>query len=125
MLNMYAFRTRHPSILATAKDPVGPLNIPAILSSAKHCSLCVVAWGCLKKELRRSLDFDRRVLGTLGLILASGYHPAVYCLGTTSEGFPRHPLYVRGDTPLQVYTNSRLESHREAVERRRRRQSRG
>lgn len=29
--------------------------------------------------------------------------PQVYCLGRTSYGAPRHPLYVRADQPLEVY----------------------
>lgn len=26
-----------------------------------------------------------------------------YCLGTTKDGSPRHPLYVRADAPLITY----------------------
>jgi hypothetical protein len=34
-----------------------------------------------------------------------GAHPL--CLGTTKSGAPRHPLYVRSDTPLVPYTEQR------------------
>ena len=28
----------------------------------------------------------------------------VYCLGTTKEGHPRHPLYAKGNTGLTPFT---------------------
>ena len=27
----------------------------------------------------------------------------LWCLGTTKDGHPRHPLYVRGDQPLVAW----------------------
>jgi hypothetical protein len=35
------------------------------------------------------------------LIRAAGAR--MLCLGTTKAGAPRHPLYVRGDTPLEPW----------------------
>ena len=29
--------------------------------------------------------------------------PGILCLGRTDAGLPRHPLYVRGDTPLELF----------------------
>jgi len=122
MLNIFGFRATDPSGLLTAKDPVGPLNIPAILSAASRCALCIVAWGVIPIRDRKILDFDRRTLATLGLITSSGHHPQVYCLGMTRVGYPRHPLFVRADKSLDVYTNPRFEKHQAAIARRRRRQ---
>jgi hypothetical protein len=31
------------------------------------------------------------------------HHIAAYCLGRTSSGNPKHPLYLRNDTPMEVY----------------------
>lgn len=32
-----------------------------------------------------------------------GHKPAAYCLGTTKSGAPKHPLYIKSGTPLQVF----------------------
>ena len=37
----------------------------------------------------------------LDLILAAGKTPM--CLGATKDGRPRHPLYLRADTPLVTF----------------------
>jgi hypothetical protein len=120
MLNLFAFRSRHPKNLSTVKDPVGPLNISAVLSAAKRCAICIAAWGVLARPHSQVLDYERRTLAMLSLITTSGYHPQVYCLGMTTGGYPRHPLFLRGDTPLQVYSNPRLENYQARIERRRR-----
>ena len=31
------------------------------------------------------------------------HRPAVFCFDKTKRGAPKHPLYVRTGTPLQVY----------------------
>jgi hypothetical protein len=120
MLNVFGFRSTDPAGLETAKDPVGPLNITAILSAAQRCGVCIVGWGALYRRWRTVLDFDRRTLAMLGMVLNSGFHPQVYCLGVTKEGFPRHPLFVKASTQLQVYTNPRLVKYQVAIEKRRR-----
>ena len=31
------------------------------------------------------------------------YRPAIFCLGRTKAGTPKHPLYIKSVTPLEVY----------------------
>ena len=67
-------------------DPVGP-DIDSWIREAVRGRTVIVAWGA-HATLKRTLEIRR---------LLTGEH--VYCLGTTRQGHPRHPLYVRGDQP--------------------------
>lgn len=93
--NLYAYRATSPNDLWRADDPVGPLNNGYLRRAAREAGLIVCAWGVHGLRdgrgaavLRMLRDEPRR-------------HPGhLYCLGLTSGGEPRHPLYVRGDTEL-------------------------
>lgn len=87
VVNLYAYRATSPRALWFASDPVGPENDRYIDVAATRAAVVVAAWGAH---------------GTHG-----GRYAAVLCrlnaprcLGLTLSGQPRHPLYVRGDTPL-------------------------
>ncbi len=97
--NLYAFRTPSPKelffpggtstyIKAGLHDIVGPSNDLYISTLPWESEKVLCAWGADKNiELRRTEH-------VLNLI------PNAYCLGTTKEGHPRHPLYVKGDQPF-------------------------
>lgn len=80
--NLYAFRTKHPEVMLAADDPVGPDN-DRILASAT--GTVVAGWGANAAPAR--------VAEALALL------PRLHVLGTTKDGHPRHPLYVRADAP--------------------------
>jgi hypothetical protein len=93
--NLFAYRATDPRTLRRIVDPVGPLNDAMIARAAKRADTVVVAWGV---EGARS----RRADVVMGLLRSS----TVYCVGTTRDGFPRHPLYVRGDSLLAPFARA-------------------
>lgn len=92
VLNLYAYRSTDPKALLTCPAPIGPVNDDVLwrhLTCARAVRTPVVAaWGTNARPER-----VRRVLELVPGVAWS-------CLGTTKEGHPRHPLYVRGDQPL-------------------------
>jgi hypothetical protein len=93
VLNLYALRATDPRHLWAAEDPVGPDNdsmLHAHLVTARELEEPVVAaWGA-------NAGRDR-VEQVLALVAGVDWR----CLGVTTAGQPRHPLYVRGDRPLE------------------------
>lgn len=85
MANLFAYRSTDPNLLAEVDDPVGPMNNRSLKKLVERADLLLAAWGTRGGMLCR----DEQVLSWL---------PRPYCLGTTTAGFPRHPLYVHGDT---------------------------
>jgi hypothetical protein len=90
VLNLFALRATDPKQLRIASDPIGPDNDEWIREVLHPHSRVVAAWGEHGKYLGRGAA----VLKTLA---ASGL--IVQCLGDK----PRHPLYIKGDQPLQAY----------------------
>ena len=86
--NLYAFRATDPKVMMAANDPVGPLNDDWICRFSGEARVVVAAWGVGGRFGYRGHDFT---------------FPTMYCLGRTKEGYPRHPLFVRADTKLELY----------------------
>lgn len=89
MGNLFGLRTPYPKEMMAAPDPVGPGNNHALLAAAAQCQRVVAAWGVTG-------DYQDRAAAVVSLL--SGYE--LWCLGTTRDGHPRHPLYVKADQPL-------------------------
>lgn len=87
VVNLFAWRATDPGLLRAAKDPVGPANDHAIAAALRDAALIVAAWGGNPIVSSRARDVRR---------LAARLHKRLFCLGTTKDGEPRHPLYVRG-----------------------------
>lgn len=93
VVNLFAFRATDPLALALADDPVGPRNdemLRIAMAASAHRVVC--AWGANAFAARRLSAFAR--------LHAEAGAPALWCLGTTKDGAPRHPLYVKADQPL-------------------------
>jgi hypothetical protein len=90
MANLFAYRSTDPNLLTEVEDPVGPMNDRSLRKMVDSADLLLVAWGTRGDMLNR----DEQVLTWL---------PRPHCLGTTRTGFPRHPLYVRGDVRPAPY----------------------
>jgi hypothetical protein len=89
VVNLFAFRATDPRDLLRAAAPEGPGNDRAILDATSRADRVVVAWGT--RGTHRG-----RASAVAGLLEAGAIRPVT--LGTTRDGHPRHPLYVRGDT---------------------------
>jgi hypothetical protein len=90
IVNLFAFRATDPRKLRSARDPVGPANDHVLRDVTGAGLLTVAAWGGSGSLHGRST----RVRPLLD---------APMCLGTTSGGEPRHPLYVSGGVPLRPW----------------------
>lgn len=89
VVNLFALRSTNPKLLAQHQQPVGPENGAALALALGSSEVLVAAWGAsYPKALRRHVDSVRRELRGRGAV----------CLGLTSTGEPRHPLYVAGAT---------------------------
>lgn len=86
VVNLFAYRTPSVAELARAREPVGPDNDRHLRAARGRAAAVVLAWG-VHGALRGR---DREALA----VLARGRKPLL-CLGTTRDGHPRHPLYLR------------------------------
>jgi hypothetical protein len=73
-----------------ADDPIGPDNDALLGRLAAEYGDIVCAWGANAKT--------ERVLAVTETLISAGAR--LWCFGTTKDGQPRHPLYVKGDTQL-------------------------
>ncbi len=83
--NIFAWRATDPRALRRVPDPVGPDNDAAIAESAPWADRVICAWGTHGAHLARGPAVE-------GLLRRSG--AALFHLGLTRHGHPRHPLYV-------------------------------
>jgi hypothetical protein len=101
IVNLYAYRASDPDRLATAGvDTVGPLNSEFLYKAARGAALrgvpVICAWGANPHATKDGIDGR-----ALDIFRYAGAKTA--CLGITSKGAPRHPLYVKGDAPIVAY----------------------
>lgn len=82
--NLFALRSTDPKLLYDHPDPVGRDNDAWIIERAIQADTIVAAWGTHGRLLDRGRD--------VAWILAA--FGDVQCLGKTTEGFPKHPLYL-------------------------------
>jgi hypothetical protein len=90
--NLYAYRATKPADLWQADYPVGPDNdrcLRHLFEWARNEVPVVAAWGSHAKP--------ERVAQVLAMPWAD---TALWCLGRTAGGAPRHPLYLPGDADL-------------------------
>jgi hypothetical protein len=92
MLNLFAYRATDPkAMVAAAKrdvDVIGPVNdaVLDLYATAGRTILC--AWGAHGSLRWRSETVVKRL---------SKMYPNLVCLGRTSAGEPKHPLYLRAN----------------------------
>jgi hypothetical protein len=100
ILNPCALRSRHPSRLLGAVDPVGIQNeAHAHRVLASTTGPLVVGWGdALPLELEAHAD---RLLA-----IGRSHGRAPLCLGRCDSGRPRHPLTLAYATPLEPFASS-------------------
>lgn len=94
VINLFGLRATDPAELAKADDPIGPRNADVGDAAINRCDIVICAWGAHPIAERRAHNMKSWV---------RGWKPAAYCLGTTKSGAPKHPLYIKSGTPLQVF----------------------
>lgn len=83
--NIFAFRATDPRDMRAAPRPVGPRNDTAMREGAVWADTVIAAWGAHGEHLGRGGE-------AAALLRATG--AALYHLGLTMAGHPRHPLYI-------------------------------
>ncbi len=92
MGNLFALRATNPKALLHASNPVGPENERWLRYLGVHASVVVAAWGAAPIAKRQGVRVTQ-------------LFESLECFGRTKSGAPRHPLYLRADTPLSVFEN--------------------
>lgn len=95
MLNLFAWRDTDPLAMKAVPDPIGYENDIVLATVARSCGLFVCAWGTHGTHLDRSTSVRT---------LLAGNRVQAYCLETTKDGHPRHPLYCRDSSQPIPYS---------------------
>ncbi|MEL7332166.1 MAG: DUF1643 domain-containing protein [Cyanobacteria bacterium J06560_2] len=85
VVNLFGYRTPHPSELKKVKDPIGAENDAYVLAAVTAAKKVVLAWGNEGGLLGR----DRAILTQL-----LPHKQKLHYLLLNRSGQPRHPLYV-------------------------------
>ena len=95
IVNIFAYRSKDPKDLAVADDPIGPDNGRHLWAAFQQHDVIIPMWGANGGLLGR----DAEVLS----LMRNSAPGHVLCFGTTKAGHPKHPLYLRADTELEVF----------------------
>jgi hypothetical protein len=91
--NVGDYRATDPKMmLAPGVVACSPANLPALRAAAARADKVVLAHGKLNKALAQP---GRDLVAAL-----RADNIPLWCLGTNADGSPKHPLYLRADTPL-------------------------
>lgn len=83
MMNLFALVSPYPKDLLDCPDPIGEND--SYLKTICTGKDILFAWGAFTAAKERAYEISVRF-------------PNAYCLGTNSDGSPKHPLYIKGDT---------------------------
>jgi hypothetical protein len=102
--NVYGYRSTDPAGLALVNDPVGEATDDYLLRALEVFHPVVLAWGAVVTKCpgwqHRLEDLVRMVRGALNLHNRVERRCAYHLGEFTKDGHPRHPLYLREDSPL-------------------------
>ncbi len=94
--NVFDYRTTNPQgLVQSGVIPVSDKNCQIIRGFARRAHMIIMCYGIVPKSLAHMPD-------TLVAQLRSDGH-RLSCLGRTLFGHPRHPLYLKADTQLELF----------------------
>ena len=94
VVNLFGLRATDPGELAEADDPVGPDNDKIAEAAVVRSDIAICAWGANPAAEERAYSMWAKI---------NVRRPAVYCLGTTKHGHPKHPLYIKTGAAPVIY----------------------
>lgn len=103
VVNLFAARATDPEELLTFHDPRGPRNDAILREEIGASTFVIAAWGAPPAGPKGILGALHRVRVSEVLALCPG-EVEWFCLGTTADGSPRHPLYVKRDACIVRWT---------------------
>lgn len=106
VVNLAAFRATDPDKLSEVEDPVGPENLHHVETAISGSEVVVAAWGNVKLKFSRGACQRGMSLVSCAksvVTICESRGKRLRCLGKTSSGQPRHPLYVHGDKELEEW----------------------
>lgn len=83
VVNLFAWCSPRPDVLAEASDPIGPRATRVLRAAIREADGVIAAWGNLPPAFRP------RAAQVVGML-----PPGTLTLGLTQQGQPRHPLYA-------------------------------
>ena len=96
VVNMFSLVSPEPDDLLRAESVRGPLHEDYIRKAIREADVFILAFGAPKKRIRVKSWLTRRLLQQEG----RGFH----CLGRSKDGWPKHPLYLKGDTKIEEWS---------------------
>ncbi len=110
VVNLFAYRTAHPSLLKQTAKPIGKDNDKYILKTVQHSEQVILAWGnhgTWQQQDLHILQLLKNYSHPSWCAFPSAGNPRgvapLYCFGMTKKGCPRHPLYVHRTSQLQIF----------------------
>lgn len=94
VVNLFAWRATDPADLEKSPSPIGPDQERITAAAIQRCDIPICAWGAHKMARGKGRFLVEHI---------RSYRPAAFCFGTTKAGEPKHPLYIKTGTPLEVY----------------------
>lgn len=94
VINLFSWRTTDPADLEASPAPIGPDQERISAGAIARCDLPICAWGAHPMARGKG----RRIFEQI-----TSQRPAAFCFGLTKAREPKHPLYIKTGTPLEVY----------------------
>lgn len=95
MVNLFGYRSTDPTTMFRTLANVGDQNDRHVCKAVSEAALSVAMWGALPRDAESR---QRKILDSLQDV-------TLKCFGTTKGGFPKHPVRLSYETPLEVFWN--------------------